>query len=92
MPIFVRSDILLLVVRIAQRDLRRIFIEAQRSEDIEHDIDHLHELILQLIGTAEDVGIVLSKSTDTCQSMQLTALFVPIDRSEFGETQRQILV
>ena len=91
-PVFVRTDVLLLVVRVAQRNLRGELVEAQRLEDIEHDIDHLHEFILELVGTAEDVRIVLREAPHARQPVQLAALLVTIHRAEFCETQRQVLV
>ena len=91
-PVFVRADVLLLVVRIAQRHLCGKFIETQRLENIQHDVDHLHELVLQLVGTAKDVGVVLRKPAYPGQPVQLAALFVAVHGAEFGETQRQIFV
>ena len=47
-PVFVRTDVLLLVVRVAQRNLSRELVETERLEDVD-DVDHLHELLFELV-------------------------------------------
>ena len=82
LPVLVRTDVFLLVVRVAQRNLGGVVVELQRLEDIEHDVDHAFELFQKLIRTNEQVGVVLRESAHARQSVQLARLFVAVDRSE----------
>ena len=79
-------------MRVAQRNLSRELVETERLEDVEHDVDHLHELLFELVRPAEDVGVVLREAAHARQSVQLAALFVAVNGAELGEAQRQILV
>jgi len=45
------------------------FFKAEGGEDVKHDVNHLHELFLHLVGATEKVCIVLGKSTHTQQAM-----------------------
>ena len=61
----------------------------------EHDADdihHIQELLLHLVGTTEQVGIVLRERTYTRQTVQLTALLVAIYRTELCDTQGQVAI
>ena len=90
-PIFVSTNILIVVVRITQTDLS---LEVE-SEGCQHDTDDIHyvqELLLYLVRTAEQVGIILSERTYTSQSVQLTTLLITIHRTKLSNTQRQIAV
>ena len=92
LPVLVRTDIFLLVIRVSQRYLRREVLEIQRFEDREYNINHFLELILQLIGRTEQVSVILSKTAYPCQPVQFTTLLVTIHRTELGKTHRKILV
>ena len=92
LPVLVRTDILLAVVGITQRNLCRIAVELQRPENIEHDVDNAFELFEQLVGTHEQVGVVLRETTHTSQAVQLARLLVTVDRTELGQPHRQLLV
>ena len=62
---------------------------------LEHNRDYVHhtqEFILHLIGTAEDMRIILRETTDTSQPMKLATLFVTANRTELGQAQRQIFI
>ena len=92
LPVLVRADIFLAVVGVAQRHLCRVLVELERAEDVEHDVDNLLELVEQLVGAYEEVGIVLREPAHTRQSVQLTRLLVTVDGTELGQTYGQILV
>ena len=92
MPVLVRADIFLLVLRVAQRYLYFEVLEIESLKDIEDDIHHLEELTLDLLGGAEEVGIILRKSAHASQAMELTALFVAIDGAELGKAEGQLTV
>ena len=91
-PNFVRANVLLLVVRVTETNLG---LEVIKLENFEHGLDDIHhaqELAFDLVGTAEDMGIVLSKRAYTGKSMQLTALLITINGTELSYTQWQVLV
>ena len=92
LPDLVRTDILVSVLRVTERDLSIVVFETEDLEDLEDDVDDRLKLRLHLIGAHEDVGIVLGERTHTGQSVQLTALFITEDGTELSDTQRQILV
>ncbi len=92
LPVLVRADVLLAVVGVAQRDLRRVVVELERLEDVEHDVDHALELLQQLVGAHEQVGVVLREASDARQTVQLARLLVAVYGAELGQTHRQLLV
>ena len=79
-------------LRVTQGDLSCVFIEFQCLEYIENNVDYLAELFLELVRTAEQVCIILCETADSCQTVQLSALFVTVNRTEFSVSQWQILV
>ncbi len=92
MPVFVAAYVFFLMLWIAKRNLCFVVFELQSLEDVEDDVHHLEEFILDLVGSTEDMGVVLREAAHTCQTMQFTALFVAIDRAEFGKAQRQFAI
>ena len=59
---------------------------------MENNVHHLEELILDLLGSAEEVGVVLRESTHAGEAVELTALFVAIHGAKLCETQRQVAI
>ncbi len=92
LPVLVRTDVLLAVVGVAQRNLCRIVVELQRLEDIEHDVDHPLELLEQLVRPYEQVRVVLREAAHARQSVQLARLLVTVNRAELRQTHGQLLV
>ena len=92
LPVLVGADVLAAVNLVAQRHLGRELVELQRAENVKHDVDDLAELFLELVGTAEEVGVVLRKAADAGQAVQLTALLVTVHSAEFREAERQVAV
>ena len=83
-PVLIGADVFLFVVRIAEGDLRLEALKVERFEDDEDDIHHLEELVLKLIGAAEDMGVVLREAADARQAVQFAALFVTVNRAELS--------
>ena len=92
LPDFVRTDVLLGIFRVAQRDLGIVVIEAKDTEHLEDDVDDRLKLSLHLIRTHKDVGIVLCERTYASQSVQLTALLIAEHSSELCNAEWQIFV
>ena len=92
LPVLFATDILIALDLVTKGDLSFEALEVQRLEDDEDDIHHLAELFLDLVGTAEEVGIVLREATHTRQTVELTALLVAIDRTELSQTLGQVTI
>ena len=90
-PIFVSTNILIVVVRITQRNLS-LEIESEGGEHDADDIHNVQELLLNLIWATEQVCIILCERTYTSQSVKLTTLLVTVYSTELCNTQRQIAV
>ena len=91
-PDLVGADILLRVFRVAQTDL---CLEILEPEDLEHCLNNIHhaqELILHLVGTTKNVGIVLRERTHTRKAVKLAAFLISINGSELCNAQGQIFV
>ena len=92
LPVLVRTDVLLLVIGVAERNLCRIVVELQRLEDVKHDVDHALELFEQLVGTYEQVSVVLREPAYARQPVQLARLLVAVDGAELRQADGQLLV
>ena len=66
--------------------------EIEGLEHVEHDVNHLHELLLHLVGAAEDVGIVLREAAHAGEAVQLARLLVAVHGAELGEAHGQVAV
>ncbi|CCY16784.1 uncharacterized protein BN773_00857 [Prevotella sp. CAG:755] len=62
------------------------------AEDNHNNVHHTQELVFHLVGTAEDMSVVLRKTTHTRQAMEFSALLITVYRSEFCQTQGQVFV
>ena len=81
-----------MVVGVAERYLCFKVLEVKSLEDDFDDFHHADELFLHLVGTAEDVGIVLGERTHTGQAVELAALLVTVHRAELSAAERQVLI
>ncbi len=92
LPVFVGTNIFLLIIGVAERNLCGVLSEVEGLEDVEDDVHNLLELLLDLVGTNEDVGVVLSKATNTSQTMELATLLVAVYGAELCVAQRQVAI
>ena len=91
-PKFVAAHVFLVVVGVTKRYLCLNFVEVQ---SLENDLDNVHnlaELLFHLVGTAEQVRVVLRERTNTCKSVKLTTLLVTVNGSELCNSQRKVFV
>ncbi len=67
-------------------------LKVESLEDMENNIHHFKELILDLVLSAIEVRIILRKPANPGQAVQLAALLIPIYRSELCKAQRKIAI
>ena len=91
-PILITTNVLFTVHLVTKRNLSFHILKIHRLEHNVDDIHHAKEFFLHLVGTTEQVSIILCKTAHTGQSVQFTALFVAAYGSEFRDTQRQVLI
>ena len=66
-----------------------------KFERLKYELDQIDgaaEFLLNLFGSAEQVGIILREAPDAGQPVQLAALFITINRAEFRQTHRKIAI
>ena len=90
-PYLIASHIFLLVIGVTQRNLSLI-VETEYTEDKRDDVHHAQELLLQLVGRAEQVSIVLRETAHARQSVQLTTLLIAVNGTELGIADRKVTV
>ena len=91
-PNLLATDVLLGILRIVERNLSLVIVEAEDAEHLEDDVNDVLKLLFYLIRTNKEVSVVLCKGTYTCQSVQLATLLIAEHCTKLGDTQRQILV
>ena len=65
-----------------------IVLEVQSLEDVENNVHHLQEFVLELLRSAIEVSIVLRETAHTGQTVKLATLLVAVNGAEFGKAQR----
>ncbi len=81
-PMVIVAEVLLFVGRVAQRDLGHKFAETQFAVHKIDQINYFQKFRFQLVGPAEDMGIILGKAPHPRQAVQLARLFVAVHRTE----------
>ena len=69
-----------------------LVVKAKDREYCLNDVKNAKELTLHLILTAEDMRIILSKRTNTGQSMKFSALLITIHCSELSTAEWQFFI
>ena len=85
-------DVLLLVVRVPQRQAVPVVGDAEHAVDVLDELDHADDLVLDLLGRAEDVRVVEVHAPHAAQAAQLARLLVAPHRAELGDAHRQLAV
>ena len=78
-----------------RRTGRQVYLEIVKPERTKHgetERKHAVDLIGHLIGTAEEVRIVLGKSAHPEQSVENPAALVPVYRAQFRPPERELAV
>src|ERR1700694_109155 len=75
---------------VAEREPEVKVLDAERPIHLQDQLDHPLELFIELIGPAEDVGIVDGEGAHADQPGDLARLLVAVDRAQLGEAHRQV--
>ena len=62
------------------------------STDHQHEIEIILQFAFHLIGSAEDVRIVLRETADAEEAVEDAGALVPIDGAELADAQRKVAV
>ena len=91
LPVLFAADVFV-AGRIAERKLHAVILEADRLQHEQHKVERDAELVLDLLGRAEEMGVVLSEAADAEHAVEFARLLVAIDGAELGEPHRQVAV
>ncbi len=91
-PIFVSTEITLILSTAANRKLKFHLVESVGLENLDREIETVRNLSLDLIGTHKKMGVIDRKSTNTHQAVQRSRKLGTINRTHFGITLRQISI
>ena len=76
-------------MRAQAHDIR---LDLEELEVVPIEVDHAHELLLELLLRTVDVGIIHLHGAHAHQAKELAALFIAIAGAIFGQPHRQIAI
>src|ERR1700752_4911793 len=82
LPLFRSAIVFTACTAVPGGHLGVIGIESEGLESVDRELKTIHDLVLDLIGTAEDVRIVLGEAADPEQTVQDPRTFIPINGTE----------
>ena len=91
-PHRVAPDVVLPVLRIAHRQGNLVVTEPERPQDAKGQVQAPQDLVLDLVGAADDVGIVLGKPPHPQKPVQHARPLEPVHRPELGVADGQVAV
>ena len=91
-PLFFRAQEALPLVRVPGGKLGLVLVEAEGFQHGERELHAADDLVLDLFGGAENMGVVLGEAADAQQPVHHARTLVPIDRTEFAQPHRQVAV
>ncbi len=69
-----------------------VALEAEGAQDVGHEIQHPQDLVLELVGAAEDVGVVLGEAPHPHETVQDARALEAVHRAELRPAIRQLAV
>ena len=91
-----RRDLPLLVAAARLLRLRRevdvVAVEAEGAEDVRREVEHPQDLVLELVGAAEDVRVVLGEAPHAHEAVQDARALEAVDRPQLRPAIRQVAV
>ena len=67
-------------------------VEAEGLQDRGHEVQHAQDLRVELVGPAEEVGVVLGEAAHAHQPVQHAGALEAVDGAELGEAEGQLAV
>src|SRR5271169_2888681 len=92
LPLIGPPGVGLLVVRVPGGKLNLVFVESVNAKDFEGEVDAADDFVFDLLGSAEDVGVVLGKAAHAQQAVHDAGALVAIDGAELAVARWQIAV
>ena len=86
-----RTDILI-GTRVAFRKLHAVVVQADGVEYELDQVERVFEFFFNLLGSAEQVSVVLRQAADSKETIQLAGLLVSINRAEFSQPHGKVTV
>ena len=75
---------------VGEEDL--VVAESECAEKPEGEFENATDFVFQLVGAAEDMGVVLGEASDAEQTVEYTRPFVSVDGAQLRQTHRQLPV
>ncbi len=72
--------------------MHAVVLEADRLEHELHQVERVLEFVFDLLGRAEEVGVVLREAADAEHAVEFARLLVAVNGAELGQTDRQVAV
>src|SRR6202023_681497 len=91
-PLVFTSDKALAVVWIPGGKFGLEFIKAEVFQHVAGELHAIRDFLLNLVGSAEDVSVVLGKAADAQQAVHDARAFIAVDCAEFAEAHGQIAI
>ena len=91
-PLLFAAQEALLVLRIPGGKLSLELVEAEGLQHGERELQAADDFVFNLLGSAEDVRVVLRKAAHAQQAVHHARALVAIDGAEFAEPHRQIAI
>jgi hypothetical protein len=85
-------DIFVEVFHVRQGQAHPEIVDAEQAVIVRVHVHHVQELVLGLVGTAIDMGVVLAETTHPHQAGQTARGFIAINLTIFRQAHRQIAI
>ncbi len=92
LPLIGASGVGLLVVRVPGGKLDLVLVESVDAQHFEREVDAADDFVFDLLGRAEDVGVVLGEAAHAQQAVHDAGALVAIDGAELAVARGQIAV
>ena len=74
------------------REVDVVAVEAEGAQDVRGEVEHAQDLVLELVGAAEDVRVVLREAAHAHQAVQHARALEAVDGAELRPAIRQVAV
>src|SRR5947209_3082557 len=89
-PDFVAANILLFLLRVAEREANPVVIQTIGVEDLQREVHGAVKLLLNLVMPQEYMRVILREAAHTRQARQYSRLLITIERGKLGIANGQL--